>query len=404
VKSIEYIQQDNEFNYLRDLIVSMEDGKCLGILLQGPPGTGKTLLAISLAKSFNAPYYIVDGSPDLDRRDLEGNWEILNGDTKFNYGPLTKGIEDANKDGISFIIINEINAIRESEQISLNSLLSENHVNLISKGFERYELNKKSKLIVIGTLNKGVIGVNKLQEAFEDRFLVTPEITFPIKPKEIEIATKISGCKRNLAEIVVDAARQIRKQAIKDFSITKIFSTRLVVNFCLVVSKMSPSYIKCNIENIIINKLGETQEERKSIALLLDGKMFESKIRNMLRPEPTVPNHSTQLITATELEIINKARNKVKDYSHLLGSGKFIKSNGVLMWKFFEWFWYNNKKIIQQYFHLTEKLNYHKIYKRETGKKHRYNEEITLKYIKWLYRNKNKDLMFFMTQIYPILD
>ena len=65
------------------------------------------------------------------------------------------------------IIINEINAIRESEQISFNSLLSENHINLISKGFEKHELGKKSKLIIIGTMNKGVVGINKLQEAFE---------------------------------------------------------------------------------------------------------------------------------------------------------------------------------------------------------------------------------------------
>ena len=384
----------------------MEKGKCLGILLQGPPGTGKSLLAISLAKSFNASYYIIDGSSDLDRRDLEGNWELFNGDTKFNYGPLTRGIEDANKDGIAFIIINEINAIRECEQISLNSLLSENHINLISKGFERYELNKKSKLTIIGTLNKGVLGVNKLQEAFEDRFIASPEITFPLRPKEIEIATKVSGCKRILAEIVVDAARQIRKQAIKDFSITKIFSTRLVVNFCLVVSKMPPNYLKYNIKNIIINKLGETQEERKSIALLLDGKMFESKIRNMLNPEPKseIHNPSTQLMNATEIEIINKVKKRVKEYNHLQGNSKFIKSDRVPMWKFFEWFWYNHRKIIQQYFQLTEKLNYHKLYKKETGKTYRYNQAVTLKYIRWLYRNKIKDLMFFIKKSFPILD
>jgi len=80
-------------------------------------------------------------------------------------------IKDANKKGISFVIINEVNAIRENEQISLNSLLSENHINLISKGFEKHELKLDSKLIIIGTMNKGVAGINKLQEAFEDRFI-----------------------------------------------------------------------------------------------------------------------------------------------------------------------------------------------------------------------------------------
>jgi len=125
------------------LIDSLEKGNCVGILLQGPPGTGKTLFAISLAKVYKASYYIIDGSPDLDRRDIEGNWELLKGETKFNYGPLTLAIKDANNEGIAFIIINEINAIRENEQISLNSLLSENHINLISKGFEKHELNHR---------------------------------------------------------------------------------------------------------------------------------------------------------------------------------------------------------------------------------------------------------------------
>jgi hypothetical protein len=44
-------------------------------------------------------------------------------------------------------------------------------LNLISKGFEKNELKSKSKLIIIGTMNKGVAGINKLQEAFEDRFI-----------------------------------------------------------------------------------------------------------------------------------------------------------------------------------------------------------------------------------------
>jgi len=70
---IEYIQQRDEFDYLKNLIDSVDKGKCIGILLDGPSGTGKTLLAISLAKTFNASYYIIDGSPDLDRRDIECN-------------------------------------------------------------------------------------------------------------------------------------------------------------------------------------------------------------------------------------------------------------------------------------------------------------------------------------------
>ncbi len=385
----------------------MGKGSCIGILLHGPPGTGKTLLATSLAKEFNSSYFIIDGSPDLDRRDIEGNWELFNGDTKFNQGPLTRAIEDANSNGISFIVINEINAIRESEQISLNSLLSESHINLISKGFERYSLKKSSKLVIIGTMNKGVIGINKLQEAFEDRFLVCPEITYPSKKKEIEIAIKLSGCKKLVAETVVDAARQIRKQAMKDFSITKIFSTRLIVNFCLIVSNMSPDYLRYNIENIIINKLGENQEEKKSIAMILDGKLFEDNLKKYLNLRSDVKSDIKAgiiLQRAPEAKVISNFKSKVEKYVFELGNGKYKNKSGSLMWKFFEWFWKEHRTSLKDYLQLTEKLGYHKVYKESTGHSHLYNGEITFAFIKWLYRSKNKDLMDFMRRTCPVLD
>ncbi|MFX0077278.1 MAG: AAA family ATPase, partial [Candidatus Hermodarchaeota archaeon] len=218
------------------MINSVGKGRCIGILIDGPPGTGKTLLAISLAKEFKSSYYLIYAS-------------LLSDNTKFNR-TLTRAIKDANNNGISFIIINQINEVRESEQISLKSLLSVNH--LISEEFERYSLKESSKLVIIGTMSKGEIGINKLQKAFEDRFLGYFGITFPTKQKEVEIAVKLTGCNPMVAETVVDVARELRKQAIRDKTITKVFSTRLIVNFCLIVSTMSPAYLLYNIENYII--------------------------------------------------------------------------------------------------------------------------------------------------------
>ncbi|TFF95490.1 MAG: AAA family ATPase [Promethearchaeota archaeon] len=402
--AIQYIQQNDEFDYLKNLIKSMERGKSIGILLYGPPGTGKTLLSITLAKSLKAPYFFIDGTPDLDRRDLEGNWELINGETRFNYGPLTMAIKKANEEGIAFIIINEINAIRESEQISLNSLLSENHINLISKAFERHTLNSDAKLIIMGTMNKGVIGINKLQESFEDRFIVSLEINYPSRRKEVNIATKIVDCDQKVAEIVVDAARQIRKQALEDFTITKIFSTRLVVNFCLLLTKMPSKYLKNNIKSVIINKLGETIEERKSIAMILDGKLFENKLKNILEPPQTnsqKPENSPKIIKHDpSIQILKRA---VSEYKNYYRSRNIFRKNGEVMWKFLDWLWKHEKRNLKNYLRLTEKLGYHEEYKRATHKSHLYRNEITLRYIKWLYRHKNMDLVIFMKRIHPIL-
>jgi len=402
--SIDYIQQKDEFDYLKSLIESVGKGKCVGILLHGPPGTGKTLLAISLAQKFNSSYYIIDGSPDLDRRDIEGNWELVKGATKFNYGPLTLAIKDANKHGISFVIINEINAIRENEQISLNSLLSEFHINLISKGFEKHELTSKSKLIIIGTMNKGVAGINKLQEAFEDRFIISPEINYPLKNKEIDIAIKMSGCKEKIAEIVVDAARQIRKQAIQDFSITKIFSTRLIVNFCMLISKMPPKFLKNNIENVILNKLGNTPEEKKSIAMILDGKMFESKLKEELINKASLTRVGEEAIDNFSVDqIILKTKSCFDKYIKTWGKGNTIKKNGNIMWKPLQWMWNKNRLILQEYIKLTELLRLPVIYKQETGKDYIYNEVLTLNYIRWLYQQKIEELTNFMVKIFPVI-
>lgn len=387
------------------MINSINKGKCIGILLHGPPGTGKTLLAVSLAKFYHASYYIIDGSPDLDRRDIEGNWELLKGDTKFNYGPLTLAIKDANENGISFIIINEINAIRENEQISLNSLLSENHINLISKGFEKHELSSESKLIIMGTMNKEVAGINKLQEAFEDRFIICPEINYPLKNKEIEIVSKISGCKSKIAEVVVDTARQIRKQAIQDFSITKIFSTRLIVNFCMLISKMPSVFLKNNIENVIINKLGTTPEEKKSIAMILDGKMLESKIREELeesKPVELIKESIFEIKDETVNQIISLTKVCFKDYIDKYGIKNTFKFNGLIMWKVIHWMWMHNRKTFQQYIQLTEMFNLPYRYKEETGKSHLYNGGITLSYIKWIYQKNSEILNKIIKEIFPV--
>ncbi|HDZ17535.1 hypothetical protein LCGC14_1050750 [marine sediment metagenome] len=403
-KEIGYIQQKDEFDYLKSLIKSIENGGCVGILLHGPPGTGKTLLAISLSNTFKAPYYIIDGSPDLDRRDIEGNWELIKGETIFNYGPLTLAIKDANKSGMAFVIINEVNAIRENEQISLNSLLSENHINLISKGFEKHELKKKSKLVIIGTMNKGVAGINKLQEAFEDRFIVSPEINYPSKDKEIEIVSKISGCNIKIARIVVDAARQIRKQAIQDFSITKIFSTRLAVNFCTLISKMSPIYLKHNIENVILHKLGNTAEEKKSIAMILDGKMFETKLRQEILKGKKLANIMKDANNDLSIEqVISETKSCFEKYLETWGIDNVIRKNGDIMWKPLQWMWNKNRKILQEYIKLTEILSLPSVYTQQTGKNHIYQEGLTLGYIRWLYQQKIVDLTKFMKEVFPVI-
>jgi len=277
-----YVQQGRELDYLMECIKIAEQGKSLGILLSGPPGTGKTLLAISLAKHFNSRYFIIDGSPQLDRRDLEGCWEIINGQTRFSYGPLVLAVKEANKNGICFLIINEANTIQTPEQISLNGILSEGHLNLISKSSERHGLNSDAKLIVIATVNFNVLGINELQEAFNDRFPIGWKFDYPEKRKEIEIITRNVPCSEGFASVVVEAADHLRKAALIDKSLNRLFSTRMCVNFASIVARMGKRFLKQSVQAIIVNKLSEDEKEQKFVEEFLKGIDFKPRLIEQL--------------------------------------------------------------------------------------------------------------------------
>jgi len=104
----------------------------------------------------------------------------------------------------------------------------------------------------------------------------------------------------------------------------------------------------------------------------------------------------------SEAEIISNFRSKVEKYLFELGNMKYKNKNGNLMWKFFYWLWRNERTALQDYIQLTEKMGYHLFYKEKTGNSHRHHGEITLTYIRWLYRNKSKELMDFMNRICPV--
>lgn len=279
-----YMQQKNEFDYLSSVVESFPLGKTLSFLLVGPPGCGKTLFGVSLAKHFNCPYYIIDGSPQMDRRDIEGCWELRNGETIFTFGPLGRAFNKANEHGMAFVIFNEPNAVRPSEQISLNAALAESHINLISTG-KRIELNPDAKLVIVGTMNTNVLGINNLQEAFFDRFYLQMKFHYPNERKEIEIIKECTGCNHRFASTLVEIAQELRKAATEDKVLTNIFSTRLSIHFSEIVLKMKDDYLKENIKAIIINKLSCDERERRFVKDLLQGKDFYETIKEALRDE-----------------------------------------------------------------------------------------------------------------------
>jgi len=286
MKVEQYVEQNDEYRFLKEVITKLPYGS-YGVLLVGPEGSGKTLLGRCLAKDFQANSTTIDGSSQTDRRDLEGNWEIVNRETVFNKGPLLRAVESANKpnekgEKIAFVIINEVNAIRPSEQISLNGLLSEEEMNLISKGGENIKLDDDAKLVIIGTMNVGVLGINPLQEAFFDRFQLILNIDYPNKNIEKKILKKITGCGEELAEIVSDMAFRFRNAQSSGYQLSKNFSTRISVEFIRVLQHIDAKYVPNVIKTMISNKLSFDGSEREYISNLIIGQDYEHRIVELM--------------------------------------------------------------------------------------------------------------------------
>lgn len=404
-----YIQQNRELDFVEVWVNSLPKGSVGGVLLKGPTGTGKTLFGKNLAQRLDCDCITIDGSRDIDRLHLEGYFDLIDGSTKFVYGPVVVAVYLANLRGICILLINEVNAIQEGEQISLNSVIAEKEINLVSKAFEKHKLSPDAKLIVVGTMNPGYGGTFNMQEAFENRFLHKIEIEYPNHNTEVKIVQSASGCDDEVAKIIVDGLRQVRKQAQKDFSITKALSTRLMVEFAKSVSITPTEFITHNIQYAIINALADTREQKKSVASILDGKKFADSLQNRLDEiakekiieEAKERGEDVEIEKATQDEIVKEARERFNIYKGVYGTGDLIvKSKGEIMLKALKWFVLNYSDIAKKYFELE--TTFTDEYKTQTGKDYLYRDSVTVKFCQWLYRYKQPELVEYMTEKYPV--
>jgi len=83
-----------------------------GLLLYGPPGTGKTMLAKAVANEVNAPFYTVKPS------DILSKWV---GEAEKNVAAL---FEDARKNPLSVVFIDEVEALVPRRRMSHSSVMA----------------------------------------------------------------------------------------------------------------------------------------------------------------------------------------------------------------------------------------------------------------------------------------
>ncbi len=149
---------------------------CRGhILLEDVPGLGKTMLARSLAKTVEASFKRVQGTPDLLPSDIIGV-SIFNPASKkfeFRKGPVFANI----------VLMDEINRATPKTQSALLEAMGEAQISI-----EGITLRLPQPFIVIATQNPIEFeGTFPLPEAQMDRFLMSLSLGYPDVEEEQEI-------------------------------------------------------------------------------------------------------------------------------------------------------------------------------------------------------------------------
>ncbi|EFH83921.1 AAA family ATPase [Ktedonobacter racemifer] len=142
------------------------------VLLEDVPGMGKTVLAKSLARSLNAAFQRIQGTPDLLPTDIIGvsYFDQKQNEFTFRAGPLFSQI----------LLVDEINRTTPRTQAALLEAMAERQVTV-----ERESRRLPQPFLVIATQNPVELeGTFPLPEAQLDRFFLWVQMGYPSEEEE----------------------------------------------------------------------------------------------------------------------------------------------------------------------------------------------------------------------------
>ncbi len=192
----------------------------LPLLLKGPTGCGKTRFVAHMAARLGRPLFTVSCHDDLTAADLTGRFLLLEGETRWVDGPLTRAVREG---GICYL--DEVVEARKDVTVILHPLTDDRRLLPLERTGELLQAPPEFMLVV--SYNPGYQNVLKsLKPSTRQRF-VSATFDFPPQEQEVAIVSRESGLAAERCRALVGLAHRLR--ALKGQDLEEGVSTRLLI-------------------------------------------------------------------------------------------------------------------------------------------------------------------------------
>lgn len=192
----------------------------LPVLLKGPTGCGKTRFVEYMSWKLGRPLITVACNEDLTASDLVGRYLIVDDETVWQDGPLTRGVRQG-----AITYLDEIVEARNDTVVLIHPLTDHRRILPIDKLGQQLSAAEGFSLVM--SYNPGYQSVRKeLKPSTRQRF-VSIEFSFPSPEKEAQIVAHEAGVDYEVARKLVYLGGKVRNLAGQ--GLEDELSTRLLI-------------------------------------------------------------------------------------------------------------------------------------------------------------------------------